>query len=40
MDKRLHDEIGKHLDAIADGIGLLVAVVYGLAASALAWLLW
>ena len=40
MDKRLHEQVGKHLDAIADAIGWFVAVVYGLAATVVAWLLW
>jgi hypothetical protein len=40
MDPKLHEEIGRHLDAIASGVAWLTAVVYVLAATAIAWLLW
>ena len=40
MDQRNLEEIGKHMEAIATGVSWLVVIVYGLAATALAWLLW
>ena len=40
MDPRLHDELGRHLDAISSGVAWLVWTVYAICMTAVAAALW
>lgn len=40
MNPRLHDEVARHLDAIASGVAWIAWIVYAICLTAVAWLLW